>query len=247
MIESKESPEIADFKEILIESVNSRNMAIREGVEVINLGKIGEEADALLRKSLDDKPEHRERGKSVYVSSDRKVFFPIKDCVGGSVEENGSCIKKSVTIDTALTGRVFSVSSSEHIGQQRFLGSIIHTHGDSDLPPSVADLDSLFISFSNRLETLSPSIIVATVSTKFTIFRGQNTPRLNEDIFAQKSEIWIRQMRERIRQFASGQSEDEKMSINIRVQSAMLFQIARKYDLKIFTCPSNQNIAIKSQ
>lgn len=81
MTERGENIGIADFKQTLIDAVFSPNVAIDEGVKSIDLGVIGKEADDVLRRSLDDKPQFRERGKPIYVTADRRVIFPVEDTV----------------------------------------------------------------------------------------------------------------------------------------------------------------------
>ncbi|OGH10657.1 MAG: hypothetical protein A2857_01890 [Candidatus Levybacteria bacterium RIFCSPHIGHO2_01_FULL_36_15] len=120
------------------------------------------------------------------------------------------------------------------------MGSILHNHADIDLPPSPPDLGVLFLDESSII--LSPSIFVITKGTKFVIFRGQNTPQWSEDFVSAKTASWLSQITERAKQFQyQVNSKEENISLHRRVYSALLSQIAAKYDLKVFTCPTKQN------
>lgn len=128
-----------------------------------------------------------------------------------------------------------------HQRQSRFVGSVLHSHADIDLPPTSADLRLLF---HNLLSIdLSPSIFVVTTGKKYVIFRGLNTPLWNEEFVSEKIESWITQFSERVKQFQSQvNSQEENIVLHRRVSQALLSQITAKYDLKMFSGPSNQNI-----
>jgi hypothetical protein len=133
----------------------------------------------------------------------------------------------------------------EDLGQSRFAASTLHCHADVDFPPSPSDLKALFMT-DPHIQLLHPSIFVITNSTKYIIFRGQNTPKWTEDFVSKKINSWESQLGEREAQFVSEkQSYHEQLFISWRSQTALLNQIAHKYDLKIFTCPRNQNIATR--
>lgn len=232
MAERHEQPGVADFKELIKAAVFSPNIALTQSLNDIDLGVLGQESQAMLERTKADSLQ-RERAKVAYVTREQKVLLQNEDTVGNIVEngqETGIHIRMS---QVALLGRAW---------QSRFVGTIMHNHGNLDLPPSPPDLTFLF----KAGFTLSPSILVSTINTNYLIFRGEETPQWTDKILDKKMASWVEQLHDRVRMFQNTHMTDQdNIRLHHRATMAMVAQIARTYDLQLFTGNSSQNSVTK--
>lgn len=233
--ESREQMGHADFKQTLIDAVFSPTTSIRNGIISLDLGALGIESEAILDRSLES-TEKLERGKVVYVTQEKKVIFPVEDTVG---------IQTDMGQELRLNPRIMiNPNAPLHERQDKYIGASMHCH-PIDLPPSPTDLLSLFSPghFPERM----PAIFITTQSTKYVVFRGENTPNWDTNQRQEKDNLWISQYVERLRNVLPGNASIEKaLEINRRATTTLINQIAQKYDLRIYKCPTSQNTAIKS-
>lgn len=79
---------------------------------------------------------------------------------------------------------------------------------------------------------------------KTVVFRSLETPEWTPEEIKQKLQLWETQLDERVKShLTSGMSRDEVIAINARATAALVRQIARTYELRIYTCVNGNNIA----
>lgn len=215
------------FKEVLLQSAFSKGRAISNHISEIDLGIFYQEGRALVMQTEKDE-KHREFGKIVYVTKDRRIL--IKDQpTTGNANDVYHRFKAVVTINNP--------NLPWYLRQDRMCGTILHSH-PSDLPPSSEDLFNLLIGDFDY--TAEAAVFVSSGKRNFIIFRGNDTPQFTREQASGKISLWENAIQERVMNFINRNTPlHEQMEINNKARTALLRQIQQKYDLKIFFGDAN--------
>lgn len=200
--------------------------------KVFDLGEFGREAERLLHLSLRD-PKHPEYA-SIACINDKGRLVILKEPIRGD--------ERSVPVPAPKDKR-------------RVL--LLHTHGDTDTPFSASDLEGLFVPSA---ENGVPAVLLATPSLKMLILRTKDTPYLTPlQIEDRTVMMWLHPATEEERklfeagyQAAGGEEADRPPELTPEYKQALrqlsskrmfvLTRAAHEYNLKGYSCPSNQNI-----
>ncbi|MFA5933139.1 MAG: hypothetical protein WCV81_02620 [Microgenomates group bacterium] len=218
------------IKELLIKATFAPNRALRPGVEVIDLGILGEEAERL--HDLSATGTKIEYMLPAIITSDRKIKLRKEDIHGSG---------KSVAYLMKIRLERNYTRLPKEKRQEYFLAVGIHNH-PVPTPPSPCDLGGLFLSDENPIA--STAVFTSSEAEKIVLFRGENTPGWTRDFIDQKVISWDKMIEERA--FASLRPNmlmREQTQTNRRVQMAWLRDVVAKYDLQAFSCPIRENIA----
>lgn len=224
------------LRKILIEKTLASDRSIDGQINSIDLGVFGKEAEGLLKRSFAD-PKGRERGRLVIVTSLGDIQIQKKDIVG-HLTKNGQELR--VLFFFSSYRNIHSVPRPQR--QNRFRAVTIHSHGKHDTPQSPRDLRGLFLDEYNTSACTASFVI--TSQRKILILRGSNTPDMsNEDIDA-KIKDWESMLHKRVVKFTNPYEViDRSMEMQPIAIHAFLRSIARKYDLRMFSCPVERNTA----
>lgn len=214
----------------VVRSVAAKNF-ISNSIDHVELGLFQGEAESLINKTLAD-PQKREVAKLAYVS-DKRVILPAAETQGERDRVRQQYHGEQITNNLfVINGETVKPTVS------------IHTHGIMDLPPSPADLSSLFLPPSTRQSV--PVVFVATATRNMIVFRGENTPSLTPSEVNNNINKWNTLVEERLRKFMDIEtSRDEIEDLNNRAQTQLLKQICDKYDLKLFSGPRSSPVVTR--
>lgn len=226
------------LRDILIKSTLSPDVAISEGIQKIDLGFLGEEAEGLLDRSLGD-PRGMERSKILYVTPDHKILVQKKDNIGSAIE-NGQEIKSTIFVRKYPK----RLNLPRHENQDRFFAGGIHSHGIYDIPPSAQDFAPLFLNVDSI--GIAPMLFVATIKQKIIYFRSKNTPQWDENTVNEKVIHWSKSLQNIVRQKLHPEmSDSQQEGINAVETHNFIRGLRDKYHLVLYSCPIEKNIAIK--
>ncbi len=221
--EFKEGVASMDLVDFVTKAAHTRNMVIPDGVRKIDLGMIGEVAEGVLDRTLAD-PSGLERLREITVSLDRKLRVGEKDSIGRKTEE-GQRLEPNYLVPFG------------HI-----VAAEVHSHGVDEVPLSPIDLASLFVKTQSPLAR--STVFAITVERKMLAFRGEDTPQWEEKAVERKVAHWLKLIYERVEKVEHKvQSQSEMDVLMARVTHAMLRTLSRKYDIRLFSCPSEENVA----
>lgn len=184
-----------------------------------NLGEIGKEGERLIKDTLSD-PAHREYMSRFVVNMGGKTFFI-----------------------SSIKGDEGSVSAPPSISGESDL-LVIHTH-PMDTPFSPVDVDSLFVQTNWKGQPL-PAEMVVTPALKILILRTSKTPRLETNTWWDpKMEMYKEPaMDEEVFDLPKGHLEPlGRLAPISNKRMYALTRIAQKYQLKIYTCSIDNNVA----
>lgn len=232
---SPEGPYHRSLKESLIEATFDPNRAISDSVRSIDVFDFRQDINSLLRLSQQD-PLHRETGKVVYVTSDKRVLVQ-NDFIQGTETSVVPMLTMKVNVAQRMGPKV--------IRQDRYLGTVLHTHGVSNTPPSPADLKPPFHD-DFKLEAASAAFII-TPERNYAIYRGERTPMLPDNESTRLVEKWNRALENRVEQHIDYlMTPTQVTDIHNRANAALLRDIVKRYDLRMFTGPQIGNILTRS-
>lgn len=207
------------LKDVLLETTFSPGRILREEIDQIELGVFGDESKLLVEDMLGDSRQ-RERGKIVFITSDRKVLLQNQPTVGeeGEVVNFGKIeVRKDDNLPRVLR-------------QNKFVGAAIHTH-PLDGPPSITDMLSLLE--SDEIPSATSALFVATPSRNILVFRGDTTPQYSHD----KIDFLEQGFQDLIDKAAQGMqgSLDDKLELHFTAQFRAVEDMVKTYGLHIFT------------
>lgn len=237
--ETKEIPKpIPTLKELLVTSIISPTVSLPDGIKKIDLGSIGREAEGLLKRSFQDS-NGLERGRLLLVSPNGEVKISTKDNIGSS-NENGQEICIQLPVQT-----IFSSQNLPRLQRQTYyLGGFVHSHGIFDLPISPQDLSHLFRNVDSP--TIAPMIMVITPQLKSIYFRGKDTPQWDDNFISKKVFHWNNLIESNVKnKIKYGMSKNEQIGINGQVIHKFIRAVKDKYDLRLYSCLVNSNIAVE--
>ncbi len=224
------------LKDLLIAAVKSPTLSIPDNPDFIELGTLAKECDRLMELTYRD-PMYEEKGTALYVLPNCQMIIDTKINTSYAIP-NG----KETSIPAKIT--IKNPSLPKNLRQDKFAAGVIHTHGLADIPQSSHDLFPLFI--NTEFPTATPMSGVITPKRKIFIFRGENTPAWDLDFAEYKINSWDKAFEERVKKHLDWtMSISQRVDINRRAGSALVNQIARKYDLRIYTCESSETILKK--
>lgn len=224
--EFKELQSDVGFKELLIKTTLSEDRAVEPSIRSINLGKAGRDAEALLDRSLADE-EGMERGRWVLVTDAGGYLLQQRDMVGKKGEGANQSVKSNLRLNENKNAAVF-----------------IHSHGVVDVPTSPQDIISLFLKLKEGGVTAT---FVITPEKKSLIFRGPKTPTWDRPAAEDSLKNWVDSVNENIKSsIQPHMSREEQVGINAMEIHKFLRDLADKYDLQMFSCPSEKNIATRN-
>lgn len=219
------------LRDVILNATFAPNRAINSSVTKINLGAIGDSMQELRRITASD-PLKRETGRLIYVTPDRRVLLQ-----NGFFQ--GEPEKTNFRIDSDPLNPPPYYSRPP--GERKYLGSAMHTHGAYEVPPSGQDLGGLLLGNNERFA--ETAAIVLTPATNTIIFRGPATPNLTDLESNAKVALWFRNFTERMDMFLTPYlTREETINMNARAITALIKQIAQKYDLKIFKGFANSSV-----
>lgn len=140
---------------------------VYEGPDVIDLATLQQDAEELIDYTLSH-PKRHEAGRLVLVGQDNKVTTNRKIIEG----ENGY-VAIPVTFEVNR-----GYSFVRRLSQDKFVGAEMHSH-PSDKVYSARDLTHILA--KDSLSDASTSSLLITPKRKLLIFRGKNTPQLDEE------------------------------------------------------------------
>ncbi len=226
------------LKEVLIKSTLSPNVSLPGDIPKINLGVLGQEADNLLDRSLRD-PQGLERGRMIYITPDGKLLLQSEDSVGVK-DESGQKTRANIHAKR----NPLWMSLPRHMQQDRFFGGVIHSHGVHDLPPSPRDFTPLFSSVSSI--GIAPMLFVITPEIKSVYFRSPNTPQWDDATLQKNIQSWEEKLMNQIRgKIRPGMSYHQQVGINALETHQFIRSLQDRYQVKLFSCPTDKNIAVK--
>lgn len=235
---SHETVGSAGIKDLLRKITFEPGRAIDPSIKSIDLESIGIEADKLMKATLAD-PRKREHGQAFYILRDGRIITDEEPYVGG-VREDGK--GEEVLIPIKISKDRSKWFLPKRLRQDKVAVAVVHTHGGVDIPPSPQDLLTLFYP-NDELAALTCMIIV-TKELKIVIFRGRNTPTWTPEETKRKIDQWDSLHEKRVWQnLRFGMSAGEQMNHNARANIQLILDIARKYDLRVFTSPISRNTA----
>lgn len=248
----KELPQKTEvhLKELLIAITLSRSRSVSAKVKKIDLGEIGQVANHLERRALND-GKGLEYGRRIIVTYDGELQIDSTDVIGLDEPpklDHGvpGAYEGSRQIEHRLGIRVASFLRSQP--RDRFPGrqdiysvGLLHAHGTTDMPQSPPDLADLFIEERHPMSGSMSMIICA--SQKILVFRGEGTPTWDEGRVRAKIELWTHAVVNRIDYHIQYKTVPEQRLVNRRAQVAFLRDMAKQHDLRIFACKSSENVA----
>lgn len=220
------------IKELLIEATFAPNRALRCGVEAIDLGVLGKEAERIFDKSIAEHNGKKEYLLPVIVTPTKKLFLRKEEISGADMHVSG-------IFEIKMNINYYDVPKQRR--QSYFIAANIHNH-PVPMPPSPRDFMPLFI------EDINPggntATFISSVLEKIIVFRGEKTPEWTWAFAEQRISAWDAMIRSRVEKFlAPGMPYVQMDDLNRRVQMAWLRDVVAKYDLQAFSCPLRENIA----
>lgn len=229
---------VPTLKELLIKSTLSPSVSIPEGIQKIDLGVLGEEAEGILDRSIRD-PKGLERARCIYVTPEGGMLFQTKDDIG-SKTEHGQKTESTISAKKAPG----EMNLPRHLSQDRFYAGAIHSHGVLDVPPSPNDFAPLFRNVDSI--GIAPMLFVITPEQKLVYFRSINTPQWDENDVNQKILHWTTLLKSNIQnKIRPGMPLPQQEGINAVVTHSFIRSIRDKYHLRLYSCPADKNIAVK--
>ena len=236
MVESRESMAVPVLKDLLIATARGSDLLLPGSPESIQLGTIAPECDRLMQLTYAD-PQHQEKAAMLYVLPDGKLIIDAKETSSATVQ-NGM----RTVLHTFIRSRGPQVP--RHLRQDKYTVGALHTHGLKDAPQSTSDLIGLFRKVDETNAAMLNAVI--TPNRKIFIFRGANTPQWEEDFIQSKVQIWRDAFLQRVgHHLRSSMSHFEVDEINRRASTALINQIAQKYDLAIYSCSTSETVLKK--
>lgn len=204
----------------LLRAIEDKKLLPEKFPTSFDLGEFGKKSDEILKATLSD-PKHHEYASQVAIDMDGKiVFYGLKK------------------------GKETQVAPCDQVpGEDRLL--MIHSH-PIDVPFSPEDLDMLFLQ-PNSKGWIMPAEILITPSLKMLIIRTEKTPVLFKgEQWRPKMEMYEEPVLEEKLIFQEPDISTENLSELALVSHKRMFaliKVAQKYNLKVYSCPIDQNIA----
>ena len=239
-VDREREPGVVSFRQLLIDTALSDNLAVPETIRGLDLneGRFNQDAERLLDESIRDTNGH-ERGIEVYVTSDKKVLVRNKSLIGFN-HSAGKGVEIMVNISTVNN----HLQLPRRHRQDRYLASIIHSHGVHDLPPSFPDLQGLFFS-PDSIRAL-PIIFVITTGRKILVARTAKTPHLTEQQLMEKNYRWIAYIEHQFRsQMKWFMRREERRELENKIQTGVLRGIVKDNHLMLFCGDSTDEIVYR--
>lgn len=86
---------------------------------------------------------------------------------------------------------------------------------------------------------------VITPQQYFLVFRGKDSPQLSQAESLQRGIKYLKALDNRLSSLIKpGVAMEKQLEINRRANLAMLRDIAKHYDLRVFSCPITENVAL---
>lgn len=213
--ESESVPPVP-LKDFLLQVTKGEQFRPEEFPARFDLGEFGKEAEKLMKATIRD-PKHREYLSKSVIDRFGKIFFI-----------------------SANEGDEYGVQSPRRVPYEEDL-LIIHSH-PHDTPFSPPDLDHLFDK-PNRKGWTMPVDIVATPTQKVLLFRTSRTPE-TEGSQPKMDMMQEPAMGEEV--FDMPHDDLEALNRLAPISNKRMYaltRVAQKYQLKIYSCPINKNVA----
>lgn len=225
--EPKSTPSL---EKVLLQCAFAEGRAISDDVREIDLGIFAQESNELRLETLMD-PKRKEYGKLAYVTSDRRVLLQDKPTVGG---------EEVVYMDIQINITNKNTALPWFSKQDRMLGVGLHSHS-MEYPPSSADM--FFLLFGDLERFACVGVFIATPQRNILIFRGEGAPQYNFEQAKEKIVSWEKLLNERINKIGSLYVLlSGIVDIKREARETLLRQIAKKYNLRIFSGNANSPI-----
>jgi hypothetical protein len=234
--------EVLNFESALILATFNKNRALPNTVTRISLHDITNDINELMELSFDD-PQHPEYGRPFYVTADKVIrrspkLYKSKQI--DSISENGEWTKHDVLQTPDILGDIkrrslFGLPDviknwlPKKYRQNEFLGTILHTHGISNTPPSPHDFGRLLLK-DPYIDAIS-CVSVVTPLILYLAFRGQNTPLLGPTESTYEVAQWTSRLVQKYTELGSGSNDAQ---VGERFQHELLLYVAQLFDLRLF-------------
>lgn len=191
-------------------------------VEAINLGVFQDEARKIANQCF-LAPANEVVAKIIYTTGEGKVLVPRNAFQGNRI---------GVVAD-GVVSLAPKVIAKENKLKYRYIAAYMHAVGNTNLNFSSA-LGYLLLNDNSMAVNVCAFIVGRTKNTLY--FRGQNSPQLDEKEVGEKIRLWIFQRNERLKQVIKPEmDQEEKNSIDDKVDKVLVKQICLKYDLQRFS------------
>lgn len=243
MNKEKEQPLIPEWqermklKDVLVAALFSPTLSIDPRVEQIELGELGQAAQGLVDQSLRD-PEGLERYHIVYVTAAGEVIVTNREGKGSKIKDGQTSL---VEIKIRLNGLQFL---PRQFRQDRYLATIMHSHAPYEVPHSGADLGDLFLDIDEPIA--QPLSYVISAEAQRLIFRGPQTPQWEKSTVESNVELWKKETYKegnRVKHLA--RTRLEGLALDACIQAEFIRDLVRRYDLRVFWCPSAEEVATR--
>lgn len=173
------------LRDLLIEAALSPDAALRKGVEAIDLGVIGREAEWLLDLTLGD-PEKKERGKRLICTPDRRLWIDNLPFMGTELVKKGKVIMLTLQFPHLDVHLSLSPNIDRSMQQDKYFGGMIHTH---PFVTPVSAPDITYLLKSPQSPEVCPMGFIINPERKYLFFRSSQTPSATNQDINELSEI----------------------------------------------------------
>jgi hypothetical protein len=192
------------------------------------------------------RPSSYEFGKVIYVTNRYTVIVPIQAV-------SGYASGQEVHLFSEIMEYPHRRGSLKEERQDRFIGALMHTHGDIDNPPSPEDMKGIFLDEEHPDAQTSVFVISRSknaagkiVFDKYLIFRGNSTPQWSEEEADEHTRRWNLEQKQRIQALISPSTPlQQRIAIDSRVRAEWLLQLKRTFDLRIYLVMNGSDTAVE--